>query len=50
MVVGETEVTRAVILLQVAVQEEVEVGLHRKVSEAPSAPSAVALLAFQGLV
>ena len=50
MVVEQTEVTRTVIPFQVAVQEEDEVGLHRKVSEVPSAPSAVALLAFRGLV
>jgi hypothetical protein len=48
--VGETEQTRAVIPFQVAVQEEVEVGPHRKVSAAPLVPSAVALLAFRGLV
>jgi len=50
MVVAETEETRAVIPFQAAVQEEVEVEPHRKVSAAPSAPSAVALLAFRGLV
>ena len=50
MVVGQTEETRAVIPFQVAVQEGVEVDRHRKVSAVPSVPSAVALLAFRGLV
>ena len=43
----QTEETRTVIPFQVAVQEEGELGLHRKVSAAPSVPSAAALLAFQ---
>jgi hypothetical protein len=47
MVVAQAGETRVVIPFQVAVQEGVEVGLHRKVL---AVPSAVALLVFRDLV